>query len=106
MNSTIRNINDYTENMKVRKLAQTLIANKGKLFKAVFTKKNGELRTMVFTTAVNWNPLNGIDTTVSGAQMVATKCAHDMATVCEKTEEGRFQPRTLNLATVITLERV
>ena len=106
MNSTIRNINDFTSDMKVRELTKTLIANKGKLFKAVFEKKDGTMRTMVFTTAVNWNTLNGIETTEIGKRMVATKCARDMATVCEKTEEGRFQPRTLPLARVITLERV
>lgn len=109
MNTTITNINDNTMNLKVREYTKYLIANRGKLFKAVFTKKNGEEREMMFTIATNWNNLNGIgETTKEGRKMVATKCARNMATVCEKVMDAvgdiaSFRPRTLNLGTIKSL---
>lgn len=104
MNSTIRNIANDTTNMKILDLARKIIKPSNGLFRAVFMKKNGELRTMVFTASVNWNALNGIDTTVSGAKMVANKVKNGMATVCEKLENGKFQCRTLPLGRVVSLE--
>lgn len=109
MNTTITNINDNTMNMKVREYTKYLISNKGKMFKAIFTKKNGEEREMTFTIATGWNNLNGIATTVSGAKMVASKCAKNIATVCEKVKDSVkggavvFQPRSLNLASIKSL---
>lgn len=103
MNSTITSINDNTMNLKVREYTKTLIANKGKLFKAVFKKIDGSLREMVFTIATNWNSLNGITTTDWGKGMIATKCRKNMATVCEKISDGTFRPRTLNLSTITSL---
>ena len=104
MNNTITNINDNTMDFEVRKNTKFLIANKGKTFKAVFEKVDGTIREMIFTIATNWNAMNGLETTWSGKKMVSTKCRKNMATVCEKLDNGVFQPRTLNLASIRSLE--
>lgn len=106
MNASITTINNNTMNLDVRELTKMIISGNGKLFRAVFTKKDGSVRTMVFTPSIGWNRLNGIDTTSVGAKMVNTKCGRNMATVCERLDNGVFQPRTLNLEKVISLELV
>ena len=103
MNSTITEISNTTVNPKVLEFARMLVKNPKKVFMATFTKKNGETRQMKFVPNNAWNEQNGIDTTMSGAKMVATKCAKGMATVCEMLEAGKFQVRTLNLATITDL---
>lgn len=106
MNTTIKEINNTTMNPKVLEFARMLVKNPKKVFEATFTKKNGELRKMKFVPNNAWNEQNGIETTAQGAKMVATKCKNGMATVCEMLEAGRFQCRTLNLASVIDLHIV
>jgi len=104
MNTTIISINDNTINQKVRDLTERLISWRGKRVRVEFVKKDGSNRKMVIIPRNAWNEMNGLESTQSGRKMVATKCDRNMATVTEILEEGKFQPRTLNLATVTVME--
>lgn len=104
MNTTIVEVNNNTMNLKVRELTKKLIANSGKLFKATFTKGDGSVREMIFSIATNWNNLCGITTTEQGKKMISTKCKKNILSVCEKIGEGMFQPRSISLEKVISLD--
>ena len=104
MNSTINSVHDNTMNLKVRSYTKTIIANMGKMMRCEFVKKDGSVREMYFIPRNAWNEQNGIETTVQGRAMIETKCGKNMITVCEFLGDGKFQPRTINLEKVLSLE--
>lgn len=104
MNTTIMTVAKNTYSDNVRAFAAVMLAWAGKRVRATFVKKDGTIRTMVCVPRNSWNAQNGIETTASGIRMIRTKVARGMVTVCELLESGVFQPRTINLNRILTLE--
>lgn len=105
LNTSIKSIRDNTLSEKVATYAKTLATFANKRVRVQFTKKNGDLRTMVCIPRNDYNKVMSIPTTVRGRKMVATKARCNMATVTEVVGDT-LRPRTINLETIKKIEIV
>lgn len=100
MNKTIIAITE-SKNATAKKFAEVLSLNRNHRINLNFKKKDGSIRNMTIVPQSEWNQMIGKATTSVGHKIVSTKVNNDMATVVELTNDGIFQPRTINCATVI-----
>ena len=101
INSSIKSISETTTSPLVHYYAKVLSMYANKRIRLSFIKKNGKIRDMVCVPRNTYNKVFAIPTTVRGRNMVATKVANNMATVCEVTSDGTLRPRTINLNTIV-----
>lgn len=101
MNTSIKSVLENTLHDNALVAARALCKNANHRVRVQFVKKNGDLRTMVCIPRNNYNEVMGIETTVSGRKMVATKAKKDMVTVTEVVGDGVLRPRTINLRTIV-----
>lgn len=79
-------------------------------FVATFVKKDGSIRTIVFSPKFEYNEMIGKETTDIGRQIVETKCRRNMINIVEFYRPDDmidgpecFRPRTINLNTILDL---
>ena len=99
LNTSIKTIRDNTPIAKVATFAKRLASLANQRVRVQFTKKNGDLRTMVCIPRNDYNKVMCIPTTERGRKMVATKARRNMATVTEVVGDI-LRPRTINLVTI------
>ena len=110
INESILRVDEITAKDKVRFYTNVLIRNPHRRFVATFVKKDGSIRTIVFSPKFEYNEMIGKETTDIGRQIVETKCRRNMINIVEFYRPDDmidgpecFRPRTINLNTILDL---
>lgn len=108
MNRSLVNATRLRDKPLVAHRAFCMWANQNRRIRVTFTKKDGSVREMVCIPRQEYNQLIAKPTTEIGRRIVAAKSRLGMIVVAEliSTPEGlpSFQPRTINLNTLISME--
>ena len=110
INESILRVDEITSKDKIRHYTNVLIRNPHRRFVATFVKKDGSIRTIVFSPKFEYNEMIGKETTDIGRQIVETKCRRNMINIVEFYRPDDmingpecFRPRTINLNTILDL---